>query len=226
MNYQYQKESKVEKLPKTIQVKVCKNCGTSIEEGNLFCTECGLKIEFEQSIVKTESADEKRYINSDRLNSAKKQTVETILELKKQMNKIKPLQKQKAVKLNKTIDNISGCYFYENMYFKEFILIEKISGNAINGSFKINLKINTALFAIGKINGTLREKDLEFSVTDWDSHSIKSTDFKRDTNGNITRIENFIRFLNHSSFSGVLEKDKIVGNWSGEAKRFASYTKC
>lgn len=210
MNYQIQKEIKPEGKECT-NIKVCRNCGASLEENNLFCTECGTKIEVENNHILSKEVEKKSHdvsssINLDRLNAAKKQSINTILESKQKFG-VPSARKLEAIKTLKLVENdIIGLYVDEDSNWKQYLSIENISGNHLSGV------VNTRFYecyTVETFTGTLKGKDLKLTVTDWDFHNAE---------------KNGKKLRKYYSFSGVLEDDKISGTWEMEnGSGFISY---
>lgn len=226
MNYQIQKEIKPEGKECT-NIKVCRNCGASLEENNLFCTECGTKIEVENNHILSKDVEKKSHdvsssINLDRLNAAKRQSINTIL-VSKQKFVVPSARKLEAIKTLKLVENdIIGLYVHEYSNWVGYLSIENISGNHLSGVLNTRFKEGSN-YTVETFTGTLKGKDLKLTVTDWDFHNAEKNRMRIIENGDSAYIVKH-KLVKYYSFSGVLEDDKIAGTWETEdGSSFISY---
>lgn len=198
--------------------RFCKICGAPLDEGDLFCIQCGWKIDFSD-----EQNDEKSEIkiSSDWLNAAKRQQQngleDELKSQRKELEKFKPKDEKQEKDEKSSLPALSQHQTSDAKYFvhkdsekTEYLIIKSISGNRISG--EIRTLFRDSSFANERFEGTLQGNSLTFRVLQKDLHPAPG-----------------YRIVADISFSGIFDKDenKIAGTIEREnGSVFITYTKC
>ncbi len=199
--------------------RYCTNCGAPLEEGDLFCSECGNKIELEEDVVAIE--EKPVNISKDRMssiletqnlkkgiinNTAKKKDVPELL-------KIKNLPQLKTV-------NLSGNYVSYDTYMTQYLTIESIQENIVKASIKTIF--DKGGYSTEFYQGTFVDNHLHLSMVDSDLHPLP---------------DDFIPFLGENNtvhhtiktsevFDGIVNGDIITGSYAGQFSKNVTFKKC
>ena len=213
--------------------KFCTNCGHQLEADDLFCDECGTKIEQVESVIIEETKEksiEKNPVNisSDRMAS--------ILET----NKIKSgdfsdeftkpdlsllingieTEEQKTIKQLEEKAKILGYYIHTNSYMTQYLIIENIQNDNVKASVKTTF--SNGGYSTEFYEGTLSGNELHLHMVDSDLHP-PPTELKFLDNGIIP--VNYTIYTSEQ-FDGVIDDEKISGAFKGHYSKTVVFKKC
>ena len=213
--------------------KFCTNCGHQLEADDLFCDECGTKIEQVESVIIEETKEkniEKNPVNisSDRMAS--------ILET----NKIKSgdfsdeftkpdlsllingieTEEQKAKKQLEEKAKLLGYYIHTNSYMTQYLIIENIQNDNVKASVKTTF--SNGGYSAEFYEGTLSGNELHLHMVDSDLHP-PPTELKFLDNGIIP--VNYTIYTSEQ-FDGVIDGEKISGAFKGHYSKTVVFKKC
>lgn len=194
----------------------CKICGAPLDEGDLFCIQCGRKIDFSDE-EKNSNQDEQKSeikISSDWLNAAKRQQKigleEKLKNHRKEFEKFKSKNDEtKSLSVLSKYQSSDAKYFvYKDEKKTEYLIIKSVSGSKISG--EIRTVFNNSGFANERFEGTIQGDSLSFHIVQKDFHPLPGE-----------------KIIADISFSGIIENDKIAGTIELEnGPAFISYVKC
>lgn len=186
---------------KNTKPRICKKCGATLDEGNLFCIQCGWKIDFSTNETQEKTKDEpqtKIKINSDWLNAARRQQKTGIEEeVKKNREELQNLKGNEQTIKSNISKSSSGYFIHKDEEKTEYLIIKNISNGIISG--EIRTVFHDSSFANEQFEGVLNENSISFHITQNDLHpSI----------GHVIVSDCF--------FSGTIDEDKIAGTMQRE----------
>lgn len=201
--------------------RFCKICGAPLDEGDLFCIQCGWKIDFSDENSNQKEEKPKIKISSDWLNAAKRQQQNGLEEELKnrriELEKFKPKNEKQGIDEKSSLPALSQNQTSGAKYFvhkdsekTEYLIIKSVSANAISG--EITTLFRDSSFANECFEGTLQGNSLSFRVIQKDLHPAPG-----------------YRIIADISFSGIIDEneDKIAGTIEREnGSIFITYTKC
>lgn len=201
--------------------RFCKICGATLGEGDLFCIQCGWKIDFSDENSNQKEEKPKIKISSDWLNAAKRQQQngleEELKNRRNELEKFTPKNEKQKIDEKSSLPALSQNQTSGAKYFvhkddekTEYLIIKSVSGNAISGEIKTLFRDSS--FANECFEGTLQGNSLSFRVIQKDLHPAPG-----------------YRILADISFSGIIDEneDKIAGTIEREnGSIFITYTKC
>ena len=195
--------------------KFCINCGSSLDEGDRFCTECGTKVEAE--IIKSDKKPEEKStsaavnVSSDRVASIAETRSRILGTLSNAFQKSKftdnhslsvqpylTLQKEEKKKLP------SGIYVHKLSFQTMYLEIKSVIGKSIRVSVRTEFANGT--YGIENYNGTLCENGISLHLSDYDLHTQYS-------------------FKLGESFLGIVTDNTISGKFSGEFSGYCIFKK-
>lgn len=219
--------------------RFCKICGATLGEGDLFCIQCGWKIDFSDENSNQKEEKPKIKISSDWLNAAKRQQQNGLEEELKnrriELEKFTPKNEKQKKSSSKNSSSLSGLrtsvavrtwtqqssiHDFQNQtsgakYFvhKDDEKTEYLIIKSVSGntiSGEIKTLFRDSSFANECFEGTLQGNSLSFRVVQKDLHPAPG-----------------YRILADISFSGIIDEDKIAGTITRESgSLFITYTKC
>lgn len=223
-----QNQDFLKKLKKTHN-KFCINCGTVLNEGDIFCTECGKKIEEEinepEEIFVPEQKFEEKRISSDRMNSILQTKMHTQGTFDENVKEIvsknfdsfnTKLSEKRVDYISKNKKNYQGIYVYKDNEKTMYLQINEYFGNNITATIK-------SLFTDGGFStecydGTISNGNIVLSLSNYDLHPLpprKETKFSR-IFVNTRTITSTI--FTSESFIGKITEDSITGIFNGDYK--------
>ena len=209
-------------FPTSPTKRVCSHCGAELDDDNLFCIECGAKIEplvqemaqnraQEIAANKETSNDE---IPSDRMASIFETTKIKAGEIPSELKKLNPLAEAplsntRAISLSapqkKSLS--PGSYVYNGQNMTQYLFINEIRGNIVSAFVKTNftnLSYSTEFY-----EGTIIEDKIRLHIVNSDLHPAAGFS---------------IRLSEH--FDGTVREKSISGNFTGEFSSSAIFIKC
>lgn len=213
--------------------KFCTNCGHQLEADDLFCDECGTKIEQVESVIIEETKEkniEKNPVNisSDRMAS--------ILET----NKIKSgdfsdeftkpdlsllingieTEEQKTIKQLEEKNKLLGYYVHKNSYMTQYLIIENIEGKNVFATIRTTFE--NGGYSTEFYQGLLNNNEIHLSMVDSDLHP-PPTELKFLDNGIIP--VNYTIYTSEQ-FDGIIDDEKISGAFKGHYSKTVVFKKC
>ena len=214
-------------------VKFCTNCGHQLEADDLFCDECGTKIEQVESVIIEETKEkniEKNPVNisSDRMAS--------ILET----NKIKSgdfsdeftkpdlsllingieTEEQKSIKQLEEKTKLLGYYIHTNSYMTQYLIIENIQNDNVKASVKTTF--SNGGYSTEFYEGILSGNELHLHMVDSDLHPpATELDF---SDNSIKPIRYVIQVS--ENFDGIVNENTISGMFKGQFNNSVVFKKC
>lgn len=178
---QMEVESKQDKLrPDTGAPRFCIYCGAPLEDGDVFCCECGSRIETEASKI-VPAAE----ISSDRMAS--------IMETQQIKAGIITDKFRKSKFLERTKTLLPGYYVYEGQYMTQHLSIDEVQGNSVRATVKTNFR--NLSYSTEFYEGSFSDGRLVLHITTSDLHPI--------TGFSIMLSEGFTGEVVENSISGI-----------------------
>ena len=208
-------------LPKSIgATHFCTCCGSPLEKGDVFCSECGIKIEDENLVTENCEIVEQNpiRISSDRMAS--------ILET----NKIKKGEGVEEFRKNSLIEklddsnskNFSLCGYYvrKDSNMTQYLIIDSVEGNQIKAQIKTiftNGGYSTEFY-----EGSFSDNEIHLSIENSDLHPPASE--IRVDKGIINTVHYEIQLS--ENFDGVISENLISGSFKGQFSKTVEFRKC
>ena len=209
-------------FPTSPTKRVCSHCGAELDDDNLFCIECGAKIEplvqemaqnraQEIAANKETSNDE---IPSDRMASILETTKIKAGEIPSELKRLSPLAEAplsdtRAISLSapqkKSLS--PGSYVYNGQNMTQYLFINDIRGNMVSAFVKTNftnLSYSTEFY-----EGTFSNGELKLHIINSDLHPIHGLSIKLSEN-----------------FTGTVGENSISGSFTGEFSNSVIFRKC
>ncbi|MBQ6780844.1 MAG: zinc ribbon domain-containing protein [Treponema sp.] len=207
--------------------RFCTNCGSPLEADDLFCSECGCKIELEEEAVvieedETETSVQEEQtsvtISSDRMASILQtnriKAGEATDELKKPaLPSVAGKSETKEMCAWQTAEKkstIVGYYMRSDEIMTQYLIIESVRGNTVTASVRTTF-VNGG-YATESYEGTLFDDKLRLRMVNADLHP--PPDETHVFFGKIQTVHHSIRRSEH--FEGIANGDTISGAFSGE----------
>lgn len=197
------------------KIRFCQNCGSKLDDRDLFCTECGEKVEIVQNIEQEPKTEEqpKVQISKDRMNAilnAREDLKSTFSDDVKRLTKdnkssIKELSISQNQKISQN-DNRTGFYIHKDSIKTEYLIIESIEGNSVTGKIRDSFH-ETNGYGNEFFSGTIIDNSIEIN--------------------RIQRQNTNCIFIWDLHFSGAISDNTISGTWTriGGIREFMVYTK-
>lgn len=213
--------------------KFCTNCGHQLEADDLFCDECGTKIEQVESVIIEETKEkniEKNPVNisSDRMasiletNKIKSGKIEEE-QRKTAISAISIVTETKDVKAKKELEEkakLLGYYVYKDSYMTQYLIIENIEGKNVFATIRTTFE--NGGYSTEFYQGLLNNNEIHLSMVDSDLHP-PPTELKFLDNGIIP--VNYTIYTSEQ-FDGVIDDEKISGAFKGHYSKTVVFKKC
>ncbi len=220
-------------IQKQSSVRFCTNCGKPLEEGDVFCDECGNKIEQEENsiIIEEDSQifEQKPIeISSDRMASIiqtnKIKSGETDVDfINSTLSTISAVTETKEIKVKKELEELAkllGYYVYRDSYMTQYLIIEQIDGNNVKASVKTTF--SNGGYSTEFYEGTLSGDKIYLTMYDADLHPPSA---EIQFTFNIPKIINF-KIETSEKFNGTINENQISGSFSGHFCKSLVFKKC
>ena len=216
-----------------LYAKFCTNCGHQLEADDLFCDECGTKIEQVESVIIEETKEkniEKNPVNisSDRMASILETNKIKSGEIEEEQRQssisaisiITETNEEKAKKQLEEKAKILGYYVHKNSYMTQYLIIENIQNDNVKASVKTTF--SNGGYSTEFYEGTLSGNELRLHMVDSDLHP-PPTELKFLDNGIIP--VNYTIYTSEQ-FDGVIDDEKISGAFKGHYSKTVVFKKC
>ena len=213
--------------------KFCIDCGSPLELGDIFCSECGCKIQEEEFVVSIERnveviEENPVIILSDRMASILQTNKLKVGEFSEDF--IKPdlsifangieTDEQKAIKQLEEKAKFLRYYVYKNSYMTQYLIIENIENDNVRASVKTTF--SNGGYSTEFYEGTLSEKKLLLEMVASDLHP-PTPDLEFSGNS-IKPVRYVIQTSEH--FAGIIGKNEITGTFTGHFSDSVVFRKC
>lgn len=213
--------------------KFCTNCGHQLEADDLFCDECGTKIEQVESVIIAET-EEKNIeehplsISSDRMASILETNKIKSGEIEEEQRKtaisaISIVTETKDVKAKKELEEkakLLGYYVHKNSYMTQYLIIENIEGKNVFATIRTTFEKGG--YSTEFYQGLLNNNEIHLHLVDSDLHP-PPTELKFLDNGIIP--VNYTIYTSEQ-FDGVIDDEKISGAFKGHYSKTVVFKKC
>ena len=226
--------SKLEKSSnKEIIIKYCTNCGHQLESDDIFCDECGSKIEQVESVIIAET-EEKNIeehplsISSDRRTSILQTNKIKSGEIEEEQRKtaisaMSIVTETKDVKAKKELEEkakLLGYYVYKDSYMTQYLVIEEIQENTAKAFVKTTFSIGG--YSTEFYEGTIFDDEIHLHLVDSDLHP---------PTGGMQFFMNTPKVLNYTiqvseNFDGRIDDKEIAGLFTGHFTKSLIFKKC
>ena len=213
--------------------KFCTNCGHQLEADDLFCDECGTKIEQVESVIIEETKEkniEKNPVNisSDRMASILETNKLKSGEIEEEQRQssisaisiITETNEEKAKKQLEETAKILGYYVHKNSYMTQYLIIENIEGKNVFATIRTTFE--NGGYSTEFYQGLLNNNEIHLSMVDSDLHP-PPTELKFLDNGIIP--VNYTIYTSEQ-FDGVIDDEKISGAFKGHYSKTVVFKKC
>lgn len=213
-----------------IHGRFCTNCNSPLEDDDLFCSECGCKIEQEESAIIIEDDEEVKeqtpvFISPDRMasilqtNRMKEGIIEDDFRNVHPFNDIvvKAIQTKNAIEKK---SSLLGHYVHRDKYMTQYFIIESIQGNCVKALVKT--LFDNGSYSTEFYEGTLSDGNLHLQIVDSDLHPLP--DELQFFFGTMQMVHHSIKLS--ENFVGIVREDAILGSFSGQFSKAVVFRKC
>ena len=202
--------------------RVCARCGAELDDDNLFCIECGSKIEpliqetaqsrAQEITANSESPAEE--ISPDRMASILETTKIKAGEIPNELRILSPLvgaplSDTRTISLSapqkKSLS--PGTYVYNGQNMTQYLFINDISGNIVSASVKTNF--DNLSYSTEFYEGYFSNGQLNLHIVSSDLHPVPGLSIRLSEN-----------------FTGTVRENSISGNFTGEFSNSVIFRKC
>lgn len=203
---------RAEKLrPDTGISRFCIHCGAPLEAGDVFCCECGTKIE---NKAVGEGCIENYRITSDRMASIIETSSIKAGEMIEVPRKSEFIDGSLNTAINKhTLKNhlekmlLPGYYVYKGRNMTQYLSIDDVQGNTVRATVKTNF--SNLSYCTEFYEGTFSDGRLVLHITDSDLHPISG-----------------LSIMLSEVFTGDVVENSISGKFTGEFSNSVVFKKC
>lgn len=214
-----------------IHGRFCANCNSPLEDDDLFCSECGCKIEQEESAITIEDDEEVKeqmpaFISSDRMASILQTNRIKAGAMEDDFRNVYPFNaivanaiQTKNAKLEEK-SSLLGYYVHTDSYMTQYFIIESIQGNCVKALVKT--LFDNGSYSTEFYEGTLSDGNLQLQIVDSDLHPLP--DELQFFFGTTQMVHHSIKLS--ENFVGIVREDAILGSFAGQFSKAVVFRKC